>query len=105
MTDREKMLQIIYKAVADGLSKLIKNGLAFTVMLGAIGGLAWGIFFIDGRANQNIAELKAEIKEMKADHSRQLNELRIEIINCDQENTKLRVRVAELEMQNKYNKH
>lgn len=99
------MLAIIYKAVAEGISKLIKNGLAFTVMLGAIGGLAWGIFFIDSRSNQNIAELKAEIKEMKVDHARQLNELRIEIINCDQENTKLRVRVAELEMQNKYNKH
>ena len=49
-----------------------------------------GHFFIDSRSNQNIAELKAEIKEMKVDHARQLNELRIEIINCDQENTKLR---------------
>lgn len=105
MTNKEQMWAIITKAVAEGVSKLIKNGLAFTVMLGAIGGLAWGIFFIDGRANQNIAELKVEIKEMKTEHARQLNELRIEILNCDQENTKLRVRVAELEIQQKYNKH
>lgn len=96
MTPKEKMIEAAYAALSAGLSKLIKNGMAFTVMGFAIAGLVFALFEMDRRHTAQIAELKADFKEMKADYSRELNLLRVEIIECNNERMKLSIRVAEL---------
>lgn len=97
MTDKEKMYQALYKAFADGTAKLIKNGLAFTVMGMAIAGLMWGLFEMHDLHSAEIAEFKAEYRQMKADHSIQLNELRTDIAACTLERFRDAARIARLE--------
>ena len=96
MTPQQKMYEAIYKALGEGLAKLIKNGLAFTVLIGVVGGLIWALFAMSTHNENAIAELKQEIREMKKEHSDQLNLLRSEIYECDAERRKLAVQVAEL---------
>lgn len=97
MTEREKMIQILYKAASEGVAKLIKNGLAFTVMAGAIAGLLWGILKMHDLHSAEITAFKTEYRQMKADHSIQLNELRSEIASCTVERIKDAARIARLE--------
>lgn len=96
MTPQQQMVAIIYKALGEGLAKLIKNGLAFTVLIGVVGGLIWALFAMSAQNQSAISELKQEIREMKKDHSDQLNLLRSEIYECDAERRKLSIQVAEL---------
>lgn len=96
MTPREQMYQIIYKAMGDGLAKLIRNGLAFTVMAGAIIGLSFALYYaiMDGRVQ--IKEIKSEVATMKAEWAAERNDLRREIAACDLERRTMAIRVAEL---------
>lgn len=97
MTDQEKMIQIFYKAIGDGVSKLIRNGLAFTVMTGCIAGLLWGILKMHDLHSAEITAFKAEYRQMKVEHSVQLNELRREVSACNLERIKDAARIARLE--------
>lgn len=97
MTDQEKMIQILYKAIGEGVAKLIRNGLAFTVMGMAIVGLIWGLFKLHEFHSVEMSALKTECKQMKSEHSVQLNELRLEIAACTMERIKDAARIARLE--------
>ncbi len=97
MTEQEKMLAILYKAAAEGVAKLIRNGLAFTVMSMAIAGLVWGLFKMHELHSAEMTVLKSECKQMRHEHSVQLNELRIEIASCTLERIKDAARIARLE--------
>ncbi len=48
MTQKEMFSEVLYRALGDGVAKLIKNGLAFTVMTGVIIGLVWTVFYLHG---------------------------------------------------------
>lgn len=104
MTEREKMIQILYKAASEGVAKLIKNGLAFTVMSGAIAGLLWGLLYLHDLHSQEMTAFKADVRELRREHSAQLNEyrrlevsLRMEIASCVSERMKDAERIARLE--------
>lgn len=90
------MIAILYKALGDGLAKLIQNGLAFTVMAGAIIGLSLALYYAIMDSRGQIREVKAEMLAMKADWSVERNDLRREIAACDLERRTLAIRVAEL---------
>lgn len=94
--DYNTMLQILYKAMADGLSKLIKNGLAFTVMTGVIIGLIWTVVWLIQTHESDRIEWKAELLEVKAEYSEEINRLRVEVYECNERNLQLSVQVAEL---------
>lgn len=83
------MIQAWYKALELGVSKLIKNGLAFTVLACCIVGLVWIGVEMDDRHFRDMSEMKADMREMKKEHAEQLNivrreayELRNEIALC-----------------------
>lgn len=97
MTNKEVMIEMLYKAAGDGIAKLIRNGLAFTVMTGVIIGLLWGILKMHELHSAEITAFKTEYRQMKADHSIQLNELRSEIAACTAERIKDAARIARLE--------
>jgi uncharacterized phage-like protein YoqJ len=104
MTEQEKMIQIFYKAFAEGVAKLIRNGLAFTVMTGCIGGLAWGMAWQHKQFEADWIEVKTEVRELKQEHSAQLNEyrrleheLRIEIAECNEKRIEQAQQIARLE--------
>lgn len=94
--DYNTMLQILYKAMADGLSKLIKNGLAFTVMTGVIIGLIWTVVWLIQTHESDRIVWKAELLEVKAEYSEEINRLRVEVYECNERNLQLSVQVAEL---------
>ena len=96
------MVQILYKALADGISKLIKNGLAFTVMTAVIIGLCWfTIQEIEAHANDRL-EWKSELKEVRNAHYSEISLLRSEVYECNNNRALLAARVAELEATVKY---
>ena len=104
MTDQEKMIQVLYKAASDGIAKLIRNGLAFTVMAMAIAGLIWGLLTMHELHTNEMTALKSDFKELKREHAKQLNEyrrlefsLRSEIAACVSERMKDAARIARLE--------
>ncbi|MCB1317569.1 MAG: hypothetical protein KDK27_16510, partial [Leptospiraceae bacterium] len=67
MTPKERMIESLYKALEIGVSKIIKNGLAFTIMLGAIAGLVWGVFSLLEVHRADRSEWKAEKMEIRAE--------------------------------------
>lgn len=105
MTPHEQMISILYKAIGDGVAKLIKNGLAFTVMSLAIIGLVLSIIEVDSRNTILLKEVKAEMLAMKLDHSEQLNDLRREIDNCNTAREKQAFEIIELRMRLNKIKH
>ncbi len=96
MTPKQEMYTVIYKALGDGLAKLIRNGLAFTVMAGVIIGLSFALYYVILDARPQMKEIKLEMKTLKADWATERNDLRREIAACDLERRALAVRVAEL---------
>lgn len=97
MNEREKMIQILYKAASDGVAKLIRNGLAFTVMTMVIAGLVWGLLTMHDLHGLEMTALKSECRQMKEEHAVQLNDLRREIAACIAERMKDGARIARLE--------
>lgn len=90
------MLNVLYKALADGLSKLIRNGLAFTVMTGVIIAMSWVLVWLVQTHEKDRVEWKAELLNVKQEYSAEVNKLRIEIFECQNNNSALMVQVAEL---------
>ena len=66
MNDRQMFQSVVYKAAAEGAAKLIRGGLAFTVMLGVIAGLMWALMF---QYQTNEAQLKSMRMEIDALHN------------------------------------
>lgn len=97
MTDYEKMIQILYKAAADGVAKLIKNGLAFTVMSMCIAGLVWGITTMNTLHRQEVYEIKTDMLQIRKEHALQLNDLRREVAACIDARMLDAARIARLE--------
>ena len=87
----------IAKAVADGASAFIRKSMAFTVMLGVIAGLLWGIVFQYEKYAIERAETKAEIKEMKKAYEEEIKLLRQEIADCQKSRSEDSARIARLE--------
>lgn len=96
---REIMWNILYKAIAEGLSKLIRNGLAFTVMAGTIGGLIWVLIWMVQTHEADRKEWKAEILQVKAEYAQVVNDLRLEIRECQNNNQLLHIQLAEMKVQ------
>lgn len=96
MTPYESMIQGWYKALEIGGGKLIKNGIGFATMTIMLGLSLWAIVYLLDTNKSDRAEFKAEIREMKVEHSEQLNDLRRQIASCDMERRELAVKVAEL---------
>lgn len=96
MTPQQQMIQILYKAIADGVSKLIRNGLAFTVMTGVIGGLIWAVVYLVQTHERDRLEWKAELLQVKQEYSEEVNRLRVEVYECQERNTQLAIQLAEM---------
>lgn len=96
MTPQTELMQALYKALADGLGKLIRNGLAFTVMTGVIAGLIWAMVYLVQTHEKDRAEWKSELLEVKAAYTEEINRLRIEVYECQERNTLLSIQIAEL---------
>lgn len=90
------MIQVLYKALGDGLAKLVRNGLAFTVMTGVIIGLVWVCVWLVQTHERDRIEWKSELLAVKEEYSGEINKLRIEIFECQNNNSALMVQVAEL---------
>lgn len=99
--DQNVMIGILYRAIAQGVAKLIKNGLAFTVLLGVCGGLTWGLFYTLDVHRADRREWKAELLDVKREYAEEINRLRSEIYECQQRNALLSVQVARLEEKTK----
>ncbi len=104
MTPQEMFSEAIYKALADGVSKLIKNGLAFTVMTGVIIGLVWTVFYLHDLHASEVNELRAEMMQLRREHSEQLDTMRREVaeaqrmlIECNVARVQDAQRIARLE--------
>lgn len=96
--------EAVFRALADGVSKLIRQGTAITVLLGCVCGLGWGIFYLHGIHMTEIRELRAEMAVLRKEHSEQLNsmrrteiDLRQELAICNEARRQDSARIARLE--------
>lgn len=85
MTNKEMLHEAIYKAAADGVSKLIKNGLAFTVMAGVIAGLFGVLLYMHDTHKAEVAQMREEMMALRREHAEQLNEMRREAMSMREE--------------------
>lgn len=98
------MNQEVMNAIIRALTRIIdslgvtaaKKGLSFLVMLAVIIAEGGSIVYLIKENKNDRIELKAEMREIKAEHSDQLNDLRRQIASCDTERQILAVKVAEL---------
>lgn len=103
-SNKAQMYQSIYRALGEGVAKLIKNGLAFTVMTMCIAGLLWGIVQVDGYHGRQYLSLRAEMLDIKKEHAVQLSgyrqeiaALRIEISECNRAREEQSIKLARME--------
>ena len=96
---KEVMYQILYKSLAEGIGKLIKNGLAFTVMGLVIAGLIWTVVYLLDVHQSDRIEWKAEILAVKKEYAAELNQVRVELRECQNNNSILLIQMAELKIQ------
>lgn len=103
--------EAVYKAVADGIGKLIRHGTAITVLLGCVAGLAWGIFYLHGVHLGEVRELRAEMHDLRREHSEQIDklrraetEVRMELSACHEARRQDSARIARLEALQKKNR-
>lgn len=102
MTPEQQMYAIILKALGDGIAKLVRNGLAFTVMTLAIAGLCGGIYYLIILREAEIASWKKELAEYRETTDNRMNLLQTRIYECDNERKLLAIEVAELRAIIKY---
>ena len=102
MTPKEAMDQLIIKALGDGVAKLIKNGLAFTVMALTISGLCVAIYYLVLLHQYEQNMWYGEIEKLKKETSAKVLILESRYYECMNENQRLSVRVAEMEAIVKY---
>lgn len=96
MTEKEKMIAAIYKALGDGLAKMFRHGLAITVMTLVISGLCYALLMQHNLFKAQIADIKKDIVSMKSEWSEERNSLRRDLILCDTERQKMAIELAEL---------
>jgi len=100
----QEMHAIIWKAIAEGSAKLIRSGLAFTVMLGTIGILLYSIQKITAYHEAEMIKVRAEITDLKQYYRTRIDSLEERIMDRDAiiarqaiEIIDLRVQVAQLQ--------
>ena len=101
MNGKEKMIESIYKAIAEGVSKLIKYGAAFTVLVACVAGLVWAMFYVVGKHESDRGEWKAEAKEIRMECDERVNLLESRIYECNEMRAQLAERVLALERSRK----
>ncbi len=99
MTNKEIMLTAIYKAMADGVSRLIKYGAAFTVLVFCIAGLIYNTFYIVEGHNKDRLEWKAEKLETRRECSEEINRLRVEVYECNERHLQVLREMAKLRIE------
>lgn len=97
MFNREDMFSMIYKAIGEGVAKLIKYGAAFTVLIGCVAGLTWALLYIVREQAREKVEWKREIHDVRTECSNQINLLQTKIYECNDQRAALAGRVAALE--------
>jgi hypothetical protein len=97
MTPQEKMIEILYKAAAEGGAKLVKSGMAFIVMAGAIVMLTYTLVFVYNENKIQVRELKSEFLQIRIEYSTQIIVLRQEIAECNRAREEQAIKVASLE--------
>lgn len=97
MYQKEDMFAAIYKALGEGVAKLIKYGAAFTVLIGCVAGLIWALFYVVKEQAQEKVEWKREIHDVRIECSNQINLLQTKIYECNEQRASLAGRVAALE--------
>jgi hypothetical protein len=95
---RDAMIEAIYKALGDGLGRLIKNGTALFIMACVIVGQSYGMYYLHLYHEHRYHEIKQELHESRVEYSSALNEARRDFINCQNENRILAIQVAELKV-------
>ena len=99
MTEYEKMIQVIYKAIGEGMAKFIKYSLAYFTMITVIAGLLWALLAVDRHHSDELKAFKAEIKEYSTalkEANRLLIEAQAERQICLTELGRMAADVAEL---------
>lgn len=108
MTNQEVMIQVLYKAIGEGISKLIKYGVAFTVLVSCIIALVWLLFHITDLHEADRKEWKSELVLIRKTCEGEINRLReestAEILKCNESRYALALRVASLEAMSGINK-
>lgn len=89
--------EVIIRAAAEGTAKIIRNGLAFTVMLGTIAGLIFVVQRQEGIKEREVGALKVEMKEMRERYEGELETMRTAIVQCHEMRASDQVRIARLE--------
>jgi hypothetical protein len=96
------MYEVIYKAFGDGAAKLVKNGLAFTVMTLTIIGLCGGIYYILLFHRAEESDWRHQMKDLEIRMQEKINLVESRYYECQNENRILSIRIAELEAAIKY---
>ncbi len=104
MTEKEKMIQYLYKAFAEGAGKLFKYGAAFTVLVLCILGLIWALAYVVNVHDADRKEWKSELVGIRLECSNKVNLLETRIYECNEMRALLAARVAALEEAAKYKK-
>ena len=89
--------EAITNAAVQGIAKIVKNGLAFTIMLGVIAGLLYALTTVHAAKEREVRELKAEMKEAREMYEREIHNLRRGIDECNQARAEDGARIARLE--------
>jgi hypothetical protein len=97
MTPQEKMIELLYKAAAEGGAKLVKSGMAFLVMTGAICMLSWALIFMYNENKAQVRELKSDFLNIRIEYATQIIQLREEIAECNRAREEQAIKVAKLE--------
>ena len=90
------MHKAIYAALAAGLSKLIKNGLAFTVMTLVIVGETWTILYLVDEQDIERHKWEQKLIDIENRNAKVVNDLRCDVEDCKNNNRLLQIQVAEL---------
>lgn len=99
MTEYEKMIQVIYKAIGEGMAKFIKYSLAYFTMITVIAGLTWALLAVDRHHSEELKAFKSDIREYSTalkEANRLLVEAQAERQICLTELGRMAADVAEL---------
>lgn len=93
------MYAILWKAAAEGAAKIIRSGLAFTVMLGTIGILLYSINKITAYHEEEMAKVRLEIADIKTYYRHRIDSLEEKIMDRDEIIAKQALQIIELRVQ------
>lgn len=84
MTNQEFMNEM-QQLVIDGFRQIMKQGVAFTILLAVSGGMGWLLYDSKAECKGLVAEMKIEVEDLKAS-----------VKMCDDQREELKVEVAAL---------